>query len=374
MRGGYVQGGRRGCARPLGFSLGGTTGGRSWARGRRDLRNTAKGAGSPQTPAWHNAPQQPSPGGGAAGNVPVDNHVAKKTSISPKMLLCCVPQPRGLDLGLAGGRGVVLGGEAPGGLHGAGEGSVGFPPPRCRSQKRRGTALGTGTAGRLDCVPRGSHGMGWAAGPRAGPGPPPGTRTGRHWRKEPQGQRPVGTTGLRDPGAWCLATSAPQLHPSPNQRWCAPSPQPNVSVNTFGQTRAKRVGGGAGKGKIVVILNQGGCKKPWPHVRGRRCCPPISPGKKPPESQTSWGVCVWGGDAPPARCPALPPEPVPAPLGSSRPVGNQGPAVLTSDGAPQKRPPRRGGRPSAPRGEVSGARRSSRSIGSRRAGTGALWR
>lgn len=289
---------------PWGSAWGGTTGGQSWARGRRDLQNTAKGAGSLQTPAWHNAPQQPSPGGvaagvgKAAGNVPVDNRIAKKRvfppkcSHSPSGCLCRVPQPHGLNLGLVAGRGVTLGGEAPGGLQGARRGLRGVPPPRCRSQKRRGTALGKGTAGRLDCVPRRSHGMRRAAGPRAGPGPPPGTRTGRHWRKEPQGQRPIGTMGLRDPGAWCLATSAPQLHPSPNQRWRAPSPQQNVSVNTFGQTRAKRVGKGAGK--VVVILNQGGCKKLWPHVQGRRCCPPISPGKKPPESQASWGVCVWG--------------------------------------------------------------------------------
>lgn len=248
----------------------GTTGGQSWARVSSDLRNTAKGLGSEpvslQTSARHNAPQQPSPRGwwqqeqGRQLETYQWTTALQKTSISPQnaptarvaaSVVC--PSPVVSIWGWWPGEAQRWVEKPWGGCRGPGEGSVGSPP-RCRSQKRRGGALrGTGTAGRLDCVPRRSHGTGRAAGPRAGPGPTPGARTGRHWRKEPQGQRPVGTTGLRDRGAWCLATSALQLHPSPNQRWRVPSPQQNVSVNTFGQTRAKRVGEGVGK--VVVILN-----------------------------------------------------------------------------------------------------------------------
>lgn len=191
MQPGRLVGGARGlctrgapglCSAP-GVQPGGTTGGRSRARGRRDLQNTAKGAGSLQTPAWHNAPQQPSPGGvaagvgKAAGNVPVDNHIAKKRvfppkcSHSPSGRLRRVPQPLGLDLGLAAGRGIALGGEAPGGLHGAGEGSVGFPPSMPIPEATR-----HGPGDRLEdstVCPGGPTGRGGQRGPEQGRVPLP---------------------------------------------------------------------------------------------------------------------------------------------------------------------------------------------------------
>lgn len=73
---------------------------------------------------------------------------------------------------------------------------------------------------------------------------------------------------------------------------------------------------------------------------GQEVLSPSFSGEKASQKPSLLGGGGGEGDAPPARCPACPPEPVPAPLGSSRPFVNQGPAVLTSDGAPGTSPGR----------------------------------
>lgn len=94
-----------------------------------------------------------------------------KCSHSPSGRLRRVPQPLGLDLGLAAGRGVALGGEAPGGLHGAGEGSVGFPPSMPIPEATR-----HGPGDRLEdstVCPGGPTGRGGQRGPEQGRVPLP---------------------------------------------------------------------------------------------------------------------------------------------------------------------------------------------------------